>query len=216
MNDKLIIGIDIDDTMAPYTQKFMEELAREKNVPVETLETPTSYDMWGYEGWGLDTFPDFIAVHNKFVRDGFFSSCGLFPNVAEVIEDLQSKGAYIKIITKRFCSPDPMDKVHVISETAKFLGNNSVVFDEFMIADEKQDIFAHLYLDDSPNNIKKFVNAGREVIVPHSTLHTPETAKSFGVPLMSGGGMGGWATGHEMMLEMMDKFKVALSPKVFA
>lgn len=206
-----IVGLDIDDTLSPYTQKFMERLAQENKIDVAQMRKPETYDMWGY-GWdGIETFDQFIAKHNQFVREGFFSSMPVFDHVAETISELREAGAYVKIITTRFCSPDPKDKALVISETAQFLVNNDLEYDEFMISSTKDDIFADVYVDDSPNNIRKFVQAKRHAILPDTVLHTPKTAKQYNLPLMTGG----WAKGKEMLLEMNEAHQMKSAGKIY-
>lgn len=196
--DPFIIGVDIDDTLVPYTEEFLALLASELNVPNESLKRPTSYDMGG-NGWpGINSTADYLVYHNEFVRRGMFANAKAFDYAAEALSNLREAGAYIKIITTRFCSPDEVDKAIVIGETAKFLVNNAISYDEFSISSTKHQIEAHVYVDDSPSNLKRFRDRGLNALVPNTTGYTEAAAAQFNYPLMQD-----WRHGEALIMEMM-------------
>lgn len=198
--DPFIIGIDIDDTLTPYTERFIDIHARRHGIEAASMLRPTSYDMGGNNWPNIASTLDYLGFHNDYVRtEGLFSGAKTFEYADEALRNLRAAGAYIKIITTRFCSPEFEDKSIVIGETAKFLINNGLEYDEFMISSTKDHIKAHVYVDDSPSNVKKFVNAGSKIIVPNTTGYTEATAREFGVPLMQD-----WRQGEAMLMEMME------------
>lgn len=205
--NKFVIGIDIDDTIAQYTNDLLRALSRHKNVPLESLKRPDSYSMFGHDWPGINSHQDFLDFHNMLVREeNFFSKATPQPYAPEAIESLREQGAMIRIITTRFCSDDAQDKSLVMMETAKFLLNNKFVYDEFVISSNKDDILCDVYVDDSPSNVKKFLAAGREIIVPNTTGYTEDTAAEFNVPLMES-----WVQGEEMLSRRLHAHKASLA-----
>lgn len=199
---KYVLGIDIDDTLTGYTKEFVRRLSVLTGVPTEDLQLPTSYDMTVNGCPGIVSVQDYLDIHNQFVREGMFAEAIAFPGAADALSNLRDAGAYVKIITTRFCSPKSDDMALVVGETGKFLLNNGIEYDEFMVSSTKQDIFAHLNVDDSPSNIAKFRKMGRDAIVPNTTGYTEQAARENNFPLMSD-----WAEGEKMILEKMDEFK---------
>lgn len=199
--NRFTIACDIDDTLTPYTQTFLKHHAQEMGVSYESLKHPTSYDMGG-NGWpGITDTASYLEYHNEYVRRGMFSNSLVLPHAVEALTAAREAGAYVKIVTTRFCSKNPVDMAHVIGETGKFLLNNEIPFDEFMISSTKDEIHADVYIDDSPSNIAKFRKAGNDAIVPNTTLYTAGVAAEYGYPLMQD-----WIQGKDMLLQMIDKF----------
>lgn len=199
-----IVGIDIDDTMVPYTEEFLERHSRKTGVSKDSMRRPTSYDMGG-NGWpGITSTEEYLSFHNEYVREGMFSNAKVFDYVPEALQNLREAGAYIKIITTRFCSPAELDKSIVIQETGKFLFNNSLAYDEFMISSTKHQIEANVYVDDSPSNLKRFRDHGKMAIVPNTTGYTEAAAAEFNFPLMQD-----WRQGESMIMQMMDEYNFA-------
>lgn len=146
-----VVGIDIDDTLTSYTENLARIHGAEYGVDPMELKRPDNYTKWGLDWPGIETEADFFEHHNRYVRDhDMFSSAQAFPHAREAIRNLRAKGAYIKIITTRFCSPEFWDKDLVIMETAMFLRNNKLEYDEFMVSSTKDQIHADVYVDDSP------------------------------------------------------------------
>lgn len=199
MTDKFILGVDIDDTLTSYTERFLSIHANRYGVDPASLQRPTSYamDCWGWPG--IESAQDYLNHHNDYVRnEKLFAKSPAFPYAAQAIRNLREAGAYVKIITTRFCSPEFPDKDLVIKETAKFFGFNRFEYDEFMVSSTKDHIYADVYIDDSPKNVEKFTKMGRQVIVPNTTGYTEATAEKFGVHLGNG-----WEHIEQLVLGMM-------------
>lgn len=200
---QFVIGIDIDDTLTSYTERLVAIHSAEYGVDPSTLKRPEAYVKWGL-GWpGIEGEADYFAHHNRYVREkSMFSGAQVYENAREAISNLRSAGAYVKIITTRFCSPAFDEKAHVVAETARFLLNNGVEYDEFMVSNTKDQIHADVYVDDSPSNVEKFVKAGAKVIVPDTTLYTRPLAQQFNVPLGRN-----WYHIEEMLMNMLHDFQ---------
>ncbi|MBC9703628.1 MAG: hypothetical protein H9W81_01130 [Enterococcus sp.] len=164
---KLRIAVDLDNTSGEYTGALRKFAAKYAGIPESEVETKypdvLDYTMQN-NGWhGMDTQAEFFAIHSRAVEDGMFSELEAYENVSEVLWRAHDKGHHIRIVTARFLKPG--DRYQVIKTTGEWLDKNEIPVDDIAFTDQKTDIDADVYIDDSPSNIRKLRAAGKTVII---------------------------------------------------
>lgn len=164
---KLRIAVDLDNTSGEYTgalRKFAANYAGISEAEVDTkFPAVLDYTMEN-NGWhGMDTREQFFAIHSRAVEDGMFAELEAYENVSEVLWRAHDKGHHIRIVTARFLKPG--DRYQVIKTTGEWLDKNEIPVDDIAFTDQKTDIDADVYIDDSPSNIRKLRAAGKTVII---------------------------------------------------
>lgn len=160
----MIIGLDLDNTVFDYTGGLRDAIA--KQLGVTDMEAhylaysdPTSY--------GMNNWPDFPEAfhdfHTKAVDEGLYQILEIYPRASELLWKLSDAGHHIRIITSRFVKNGQNHRV--VTDTGISLDNNDIPYRDIMFTGLKVDIFADVYIDDSPKNIELLKAAGRQVII---------------------------------------------------
>lgn len=164
---KLRIAVDLDNTSGEYTgalRKFAAKYAGISEADVDTKYPEVLDYAMQNNGWhGMDTREEFFAIHSNAVEDGMFSDMEAYENVSEVLWRAHDKGHHIRIVTARFLKPG--DRYQVIKTTGEWLDKNEIPVDDIAFTDQKTDIDADVYIDDSPSNIRNLRAAGKTVII---------------------------------------------------
>lgn len=164
----MIIGLDLDGVSAEYYGGLRDVMAKNEGLtPEEALERypePVSYNMEGWPG-----FPDkFLSTHTQAVAKGLYTQLKAIEGVSETLWRLNEEGHHIRIITSRFVAHGQNGKV--VAETARWLDKNKIPYRDLMFVRYKPDVYADVYIDDSPENIFAFQKREREVII-YDTLY---------------------------------------------
>jgi 5'-nucleotidase len=160
----MIIGVDIDNTAGDYTGGFTDDIAVQLGVDdliahAEAYGPPVDYAMSNWPG-----FPAaFTALHTQAVQNGLYRTMKAYPGVSETLWKLSDEGHHLRIITSRFVTNGQNSKV--VRDTGIWLDDNNIPYRDIMFTSTKVDIFADVYIDDSPHNIEVLRAAGREVII---------------------------------------------------
>lgn len=164
---KLRIAVDLDNTSGEYSGALRTFAARYAGIPEDQIDAHypevLDYAMQN-NGWhGMDTQAEFFAIHSKAVEDGMFAELEAYEDVSDVLWRAHDKGHHIRIVTARFLKPG--DRYQVIKTTGEWLDKNNIPVDDMAFTDQKTDIDADVYIDDSPSNITKLRAAGKTVII---------------------------------------------------
>lgn len=160
----MIIGLDLDNTVYDYTGALRDAIAKQLGVTDHEAHRlayadPISYGMDNWPGFP-DAFRDF---HTQAVEDRIYRDMPLYPEASEHLWKLSDEGHYIRIITSRFVKNGQNHRV--VTDTGISLDNNDIPYRDIMFTGLKVDIFADVYIDDSPKNIELLKAAGRQVII---------------------------------------------------
>jgi 5'(3')-deoxyribonucleotidase len=147
-----------------YTGALRDAIA--KQLGVTDMEAhrlayadPISYGMDNWPG-----FPDaFRGFHTKAVEERIYRDMPIFPQASEYLWKLSDEGHHIRIITSRFVKHGQNHRV--VTDTGISLDNSDIPYRDIMFTALKVDIFADVYIDDSPKNIELLKAAGRQVII---------------------------------------------------
>lgn len=160
---KFVIGVDLDGVCGKYYDALRRHVARENNIPEHEIENiypdPTTYDMIEWP----DFEQNFIKYHTDAVEDGIFMNMEPIEGASDTLWALSEAGYHLRIITSRFVRHG--QNAQVISDTAYWLDKNSIPYRDIMFVKDKPDVYADVYIDDSPENIMRLEAAGRRVII---------------------------------------------------
>lgn len=161
--EKVILGIDLDGVCANYYDALRRFVASSYGVPEEEIENvypePSTYDMIEWPDFEYN----FVKYHSEAVSNGIYSSMKAIPGASYTLWKLNEEGYHIRIITSRFVKHG--QNAQVVSDTAFWLDQNDIPYRDIMFVKDKADVYADIYVDDSPENIHNLREAGRNVIV---------------------------------------------------
>lgn len=164
MNKKdIVIGIDLDGVCANYYDALRNHVAAKNGIPADQITelypAPTSYDMIEWP----DFEHNFIKYHADAVSNGIFKNMAAIPGASYTLWKLNEEGYHLRIITSRFVKHG--QNAQVVSDTAFWLDQNDIPYRDIMFVKDKADVYADIYIDDSPENILNLRGAGRNAIV---------------------------------------------------
>lgn len=165
----LTIGVDLDGSTFDYEDGLRNKLGQQLGINPAHFErafpvcTGSEYAMWANNWEGIGTKEDYFKRHSLAVEDGLFEDLAPYDNAAKVLWRFHEQGHFIRIITARFLKPG--DRAIVQATTSHCLDKNFIPVDDVMYTERKIDVFADVYIDDSPTNIKNLRAAGRTVII---------------------------------------------------
>jgi len=163
MDNKFIIGVDLDGVCGQYFDALRKYIGAKNGIPPEKIENiypdQTTYDMIEWP----DFERNFVKYHADAVENGLFANMEPVPGASETLWKLNESGYHLRIITSRFVRHGQNGQV--ISDTAFWLDRNQIPYRDIMFVKDKADVYADLYIDDSPENVLKLNEAGRTVII---------------------------------------------------
>lgn len=191
----MIIGGDLDNTMLAYTEGLSDFIAKDLGVTDREAHAlaygpPADYAMSNWPGFP-EAFTDF---HTRGVVDGLYTRLKPFADVSKYLWKLSNEGCHIRIITSRFVK-NGQNSI-VVRDTGISLDANDIPYRDIVFTDIKADIFADVYLDDSPSNIVKLRAAGRKVII----FDAPYNQEFDGLRVHN------WEEAYTMLHDMSVKF----------
>jgi 5'-nucleotidase len=160
---KIVIGVDLDGVCANYYDALRNHVAAKNGIPADQITElypdPTSYDMVEWP----DFEHNFVKYHSDAVSSGIFKSMTAIPGASYTLWKLNEEGYHLRIITSRFVKHGQNGQV--VSDTAFWLDQNDIPYRDIMFVKDKADVYADIYIDDSPENILKLRETGRNAIV---------------------------------------------------
>lgn len=191
---RLTIGVDLDGVCAKYNDKLREYVAEHSKYPIEDIPEPEFYS-FVRSGWPLKDEDEYKMVHGNAVEEGLYLQLDGIPGASKVLHELSDNGNHLRVITSRFVNPGQHSIVcsdtvswldqAVDSETfedivdeegnrlsyreakkAGFSPAPRVPYSDIVFSALKQEMFADVYIDDSPSNIYRLAETtnGRVLI----------------------------------------------------
>lgn len=160
----LILGVDLDNVVANYTDGLRRVTAMERGVDPSTLKTPTD---WSYESWGLD-HDQFLEMHRlavtKYRMMGWLDP---IPGASKVLNRLSDDGVRIRIVSHRLY----ISGAHAIvgADTLHWLEDHDIPYWDLVLVARKADVDVDLMIDDAPHNLTAIVDAAAERGHPNPT-----------------------------------------------
>lgn len=147
----MIIGIDCDGVLYPFTEKFTKFAEQKLN---RDLPIPTKWEMWQDWNISVETWQE---IYFDFLEIGGLNLAEPYINCQEVLTKLKQSGHTIFIITHRLldCLNSRQRKL-VVKATIDFLEDNNIPYDDLLIMQKKHLVKTDILLDDALHNLNSF------------------------------------------------------------
>jgi len=162
MNDNIfILGVDLDGVVGDFYGAIRKIAAEWLDKPLETLTTEITY---GLGEWGIAEFGGYDRLHRFAVTQrNIFRDMEPIKDAPATLRKLSHLGIRIRIITHRLF----LKYSHrtSITQTVEWLDNYDIPYWDICFMNDKGAVGAHVYIDDSPENIINLRKQGCKTIV---------------------------------------------------
>ncbi|HLF72151.1 MAG TPA: 5'-nucleotidase [Dehalococcoidia bacterium] len=124
--------------------------------PLDELTKTPSY---GLEEWGVESRNQYDSLHRFAVlQRELFRTAPMIPGARRYLRKLSDEGVRIRIITHRLY----VYYFHrtAVSQTVDWLDDNGIPYWDLCFMKDKDQVGADIYVDDSPDNVRKLREAG--------------------------------------------------------
>jgi 5'(3')-deoxyribonucleotidase len=187
-----IIGVDLDGVVGDFYGAMRRIAAEWLDRPVESLTEEVDY---GLEQWGLAEFGGYDRLHRFAVTQrNLFRDMAPIKDAPAVLRKLSSCGIRIRIITHRLF----LKYFHktTITQTVDWLDSYDIPYWDICFMADKGAVGAHVYIDDSPDNVNRLRDQGCRVVV-----FTNSTNRGLGGPRADD-----WQDVERLMLEAREEW----------
>lgn len=162
------IVLDLDNTTANYA-RHLHEVGTKMGTVTGKFTFPKTYGMVE-EGW-FSSSEDFFATHERLCEENHMARMRLLDTVNpdEIIRQWKARGYETVVVTARIMKnhSDVLNR-KVAEQTTSWVREHIPSVSDIVIVDgDKTQVDADYYIDDSPNEITRIVNAGRKAIIRH-------------------------------------------------
>jgi len=156
-----IFGVDLDGVVGDFYGEIRKIAAEWLNKPIESLTTEVSY---GFKEWGIDEFGGYDRLHRFAVTQrNIFSQMEPIMHAPAILRKLSSKDIRIRIITHRLFLK--YSHAPTIKQTIDWLDNYDIPYWDICFMKDKGAVGAHVYIDDTPDNVISLRKQGCKTIV---------------------------------------------------
>jgi 5'(3')-deoxyribonucleotidase len=159
--NSFILGVDLDGVVGDFYGAIRRIAAEWLNKPEESLTKEVTY---GLEEWGIADYGGYDRLHRFAVTQrNIFRDMKPFENAPAILRKLSGQGVKIRIITHRLF----LKYVHraSITQTSDWLDYHDIPYWDLCLMSDKGAVGAHVYIDDSPENIIRLRAQGCKTIV---------------------------------------------------
>jgi len=156
-----ILGVDLDGVVGDFYGEIRKIAAEWVNKPLESLTPEVSY---GLSEWNLDEFGGYERLHRYAVTQrNIFLDMKPIEYAAATLRKLSNKGIRVRIITHRLFLKFSHNAT--IKQTVDWLENYDIPYWDLCFMADKGAVGAHVYIDDSPENINSLRKLGCNTII---------------------------------------------------
>jgi 5'(3')-deoxyribonucleotidase len=159
--ERFILGVDLDGVCADFYGGLREVAAEWLDRPISELATEVSF---GLREWGIDQVGSYDDLHRFAVtqRD-LFSRLKPIDGAPVTLRRLSAMDIRIRIITHRLC----IKYFHqeTVRQTVQWLDDYGIPYWDLCFLKDKGAVGADLYVEDSPENVKRLRSQGYPTIV---------------------------------------------------
>lgn len=159
---KIKIGLDLDGVTADYVRYLRSHCAKEFGVDESSIPDPFSYSFYE-SGWGFESEEHFRKVHGEAVEAGMYEALEVYEGASGALWHLSDAGYHIRVITSRFVNHGQNGTV--IAQTGAWLDKHNIPYRDIVFTGHKTEVDVDFYIDDSPSNITKFREVGKDVLI---------------------------------------------------
>jgi 5'(3')-deoxyribonucleotidase len=156
-----ILGVDLDGVVGDFYGSMRKIAAEWLDRPIESLTTEVTF---GLDEWGLAEYGGYERLHRFAVtqRD-LFRDMKPIKDAPAVLRKLSGRGVRIRIITHRLFLKYSHRATGI--QTMDWLDYWDIPYWDLCFMADKGAVGAHVYVDDSPANIKRLRDQGCNTIV---------------------------------------------------
>jgi len=156
-----ILGVDLDGVVGDFYGAMRKIAAEWLGRSEESLTTEVSF---GLDEWGITEFGGYDRLHRFAVTQrNLFRDMEPIKDAPSVLRKLSCRGIRIRIITHRLY----LKYSHRTSgiQTMEWLDHWDIPYWDLCFMADKAAVGAHVYIDDSPANIKSLRDQGCHTII---------------------------------------------------
>ncbi|MDR2607295.1 MAG: 5'-nucleotidase [Treponema sp.] len=161
-----IFAVDLDGVVGDFYGALRRIAAEWLNKPLESLTEEVSF---GLDEWGIDEFGGYERLHRFAVTQrNLFRDMRPMEHAPAMLRKLSGKGVRIRIVTHRlFIKYSHRES---INQTVDWLDNYDIPYWDLCFMNDKGAVGAHVYIDDSPENVRRLRAQGcRTIVFTNST-----------------------------------------------
>ncbi|MCX7656608.1 MAG: 5'-nucleotidase [Treponemataceae bacterium] len=188
-----ILGVDLDGVVGDFYGAIRKIAAEWLHKPLEYLTPEVSF---GLREWGIEEYGGYDRLHRFAVtqRD-LFRVMEPITDAPATLRKLSLKGIRIRIITHRLFLK--YSHKTTIQQTVDWLDYHDIPYWDLCFMKDKGAVGAHVYVDDSPENVKKLRQQGCRTIV-----FTNSTNRNLPPPRANN-----WQEVEQLVLEAYEEWK---------
>jgi len=179
IDDKNVVGIDIDGVLAEYPKGFLNFIKDETGINLnnEEIKTYNLYDAVG-EIVGADKMK---KLKHKFRAEGHKRNLPVIPGAQEGLKRLRDQGKTIILLSARPYKEYP----RIFGDTIDWLNKNNFDFDAIIWDEEKEEKIIKEFpnmkfmVEDNGNNALKIAQAGYKVYLINKTYNQGAVHKNI-------------------------------------
>jgi len=171
-SEHFILGLDLDGVVADFYGTIRPLAAEWLGRPIGELTDTPRYGLheWGFGKAGPPRYSDF---HRWAVRErGLFESLSVILGAAPALRRLSDDKVRIRIITNRLFVPH--FHAPAVSQTVEWLDHYGIPYWDLCFMPDKEAVVAHVYLEDTPENIRNLREANCDVIIFENSTNIGE------------------------------------------
>jgi 5'(3')-deoxyribonucleotidase len=194
MNESsFILGVDLDGVAGDFYGAMRIIAAEWLNKPLDRLTTEVTF---GLDEWGLAEYGGYDRLHRFAVTQrNLFRDMKPIKDAPATLRKLSSRGIRIRIITHRLFLK--YSHKTSITQTVDWLDNWDIPYWDLCFMNDKVAVGAHVYIDDSPSNIKQLRGQGCKTIV-----FTNSTNRDLPGPRVDT-----WQEAESLVMEALEEWK---------
>ena len=176
---RFVLAVDLDGVCADFYRGLRPIAAEWLGVAIETLPEEVTWDL---PEWGVDKAPGgYEALHRFAVTQRqLFLNLPPMPGAPQALRRLSAEKVRIRVLTHRFF----IKYFHQVAaqQTIEWLDKHDIPYWDLCFMQDKAAVGADLYIDDSPDNVRKLREQGLETIVfsqPTNTEIGPPRANDW-------------------------------------
>lgn len=156
----IVLGVDLDEVVFQYIEGFRTWLRERRNIEAPSGMPP--FYSFAESGW-FETEEEFKRLHGEAVAEDLYRFLTPVEGAIDTLWELSDAGYTLNIVTSRFVNPGQHWKV--VTSTAESLEHHNVPHHNLSFMKDKTLQRSHLYIDDSPHNIKALGDAGIPIVI---------------------------------------------------
>lgn len=160
-DNSFIFGVDLDGVVGDFYGTMRKIAADWLDKPYEDLAPEVTF---GLGEWGLDDYGGYDRLHRFAVTQrNLFRDMPPIKDAPAVLRKISNSGIRIRIITHRLF----LKYSHrtTITQTVEWLDSWDIPYWDLCFMADKGAVGAHVYIDDSPSNIKRLKAQGCNTII---------------------------------------------------